>query len=419
MKLLVLAPQPCYIDRGTPIAVDLTLATLSEAGHEVDLLTFPGGEDRAYAGLRTLRVGSWLSKTPVRPGLSAKKLLLDLLMLGKAIKLAATNRYALVHAVEESSFIALLLRLVFRIHYLSDMDSRMTTQITDRFSWLRPLEKVLWSIESLPIRYASGVVTMCESLRHRVSAVREDNVFVVKDVSLLDYYKAAELQIPAKLNEIREQHDSVLMYIGNLETYQGIDLLLESFSKLMTNGKHPKSALVIVGGDSDRIAHYQQRASELKITAQTFFLGHQPVGMLKALTGMADVLVSPRIHGSNTPLKLYSYLDSGVPVLATDLQTHTQVVSEEHAKLCAATPAAMAEAIAELIDNPEHRATLARNARQLVIEHHSIDVFRRQMLGIYDQFTQSPGGPSGDTQQERLSPTKTFAESGKQNNGDN
>ena len=133
MKVLLLAPQPCHIDRGTPIAVDLTLATLSEAGYEVDLVTFPGGETRRYRGLRTYRVGEWLSRRPARAGLSAKKLVLDLLMLGRAIRLAASNRYTLVHAVEESAFIALLLKLLFRVPYVSDMDSRMTTQLTDRF----------------------------------------------------------------------------------------------------------------------------------------------------------------------------------------------------------------------------------------------------------------------------------------------
>jgi len=345
----MLAPQPCYIDRGTPIAVDMTLATLSEAGYEVDLLTFPGGEDRHYPGLRTFRVTDRFSKTPARPGLSAYKLLLDILMLGKAIKLAAKNRYTLVHAVEESSFIALVLRVLFRIPYLSDMDSRMTTQITDRFHWLKPFDKLLWAIESLPIRFARGVVTMCDSLRDQVSSVRQNNIFVVKDVSLLDYYSSPELQLPPQLAEIRARHETLLMYIGNLESYQGIDLLLEAFS-------HPRSD----NSDSDT----------------------------------PDLLVSPRIQGTNTPLKIYSYLDSGVPVICTNLQTHTQVVDSTQAKLCAATPAAMAGAITELINDPEQRARLAQNAKQLVNEQHSVAVFRRQMLDVYCQLTDSPSGTS-------------------------
>ena len=52
----------------------------------------------------------------------------------------------------------------------------------------------------------------------------------------------------------------------------------------------------------------------------------------------ADVLVSPRTKGANTPMKVYSYLDSGVAVLATRLPTHTQVMNDETALLAEPTP---------------------------------------------------------------------------------
>lgn len=406
MKLLMLAPQPCYIDRGTPIAVDMTLATLSEAGHEVDLLTFPGGADRSYKGLRTFRVGSCLSSRPARAGLSAKKLFLDVLMLAKAIQLAATNRYTLVHAVEESSFIALVLRIVFRVPYLSDMDSRMTTQITDRFHWLKPLDKVLWAIESLPTRYARGVVTMCDSLRSAVLPIRSDNVFVVKDVSLLDYYTTVELETPVELDQIREQHRNVMMYIGNLETYQGIDLLLNAFAQLVTTNPTTSAALVIVGGDDTRIAAYQTIADQLGVGERCFFLGPQPVGMLKALMSKADILLSPRTQGTNTPLKLYSYLDSGIPVLATALQTHTQVVNSKQALLCAPESGAMADAMATLIESPGLREGLAANAKCLIQKRHSPEVFRREMLEIYRLMTVTKATNDSSSDSARSTPDR-------------
>lgn len=383
MRVLLLAPQPCYIDRGTPIAVDLTLATLSEAGYEIDLLTFPGGADRHYRGLRTFRVGNWLSRRPTRAGLSGQKLLLDLLMLVRAIRLAASNRYQLVHAVEESTFIALFLRLIFRIPFVTDMDSRMTTQITDRFTWLKPLDRMLWAVESLPARFARGVVTMCDSLKNEVLKIRDSNVFVVKDVSLLDYYENPALETPAELAEIRERHEQLLMYIGNLETYQGIGVMLDAFALLRDNRPEKNPALVIAGGEPELIEYYGAMAARLGISDQCYFLGQQPVGLLKKLMRQADVMLSPRTQGTNTPLKLYSYLDSGVPVLATNLQTHTQVVSDKHAMLCEPNPQAMAEAMAELLDSRWLRQRLACNAQQLIKEHHSLAVFRREMLEIY------------------------------------
>ena len=404
MKVLFLAPQPCYIDRGTPIAVDLTLATLSDAGYEIDLLTFAGGEDRNYPGVRTFRVGRWFSRKPTRAGLSGKKLWLDMLMLVQAIRLALSNRYTLVHAVEESSFIALILHGLFRIPFVSDMDSRLTTQLTDRFRWLKPFDKLLWKIESLPTRFASGVVAMCDSLKHEVLKVRAGNVFVVKDVSLLDYYGNSELSLPSELADIRGKHQHLLMYIGNLESYQGINLMLSAFALLRNHTEKSYTeqratetkagtALVIVGGDNERISHYRSQARALGIEHQCYFLGPQPVGMLHDLMQQADVMLSPRTQGTNTPLKLYSYLDSGVPVLATNLQTHTQVVDEGQAMLCEPNPEAMANAMGTLLDSKQIAEQIATNAKALVEEHHSLEVFRREMLAVYQQVTETRALP--------------------------
>ena len=56
MKILFIAPQPFYQDRGTPIAVDLLLRTLSGVGHNVDLLTYHEGEERNYPGVNIIRI---------------------------------------------------------------------------------------------------------------------------------------------------------------------------------------------------------------------------------------------------------------------------------------------------------------------------------------------------------------------------
>ena len=45
MRILLMAPQPFYIERGTPIAVKLLARALCSAGHTVDLLTYHEGED--------------------------------------------------------------------------------------------------------------------------------------------------------------------------------------------------------------------------------------------------------------------------------------------------------------------------------------------------------------------------------------
>ena len=57
MKILVVAPQPFYTERGTPIAVKLLVETLAQAGHAVDLLVYHQGADVSIPGVRLLRAG--------------------------------------------------------------------------------------------------------------------------------------------------------------------------------------------------------------------------------------------------------------------------------------------------------------------------------------------------------------------------
>ena len=57
------------------------------------------------------------------------------------------------------------------------------------------------------------------------------------------------------------------------------------------------------------------------------------------------MLVSPRIAGTNTPLKLYAYLKTGKPIVATDLPTHTQVLTSQTALLAPPDPRAFGQAL--------------------------------------------------------------------------
>ena len=147
------------------------------------------------------------------------------------------------------------------------------------------------------------------------------------------------------------------MYVGNLEHYQGIGLLLEGFQHSLK--RVPDARLVIVGGMQKDIVRYRDRAAELGIEGQVHFLGPRPLGTLGVLLQRADVLVSPRLKGLNTPMKIYSYLDSGTAVLATRLRTHTQVLDDKTAYLVEPNPEALGEGLADLLSDPRLRERLA------------------------------------------------------------
>ena len=115
MNILLLAPHPFYQERGTPIAVDLLLRVLSQRGNTIDVLTYHEGAPRAYPGVTLHRIPDIAGIRDIRPGFSWKKVVCDLVLMFKAFRLAGGRKYQVVHAVEESVFIAILLRLVYQI----------------------------------------------------------------------------------------------------------------------------------------------------------------------------------------------------------------------------------------------------------------------------------------------------------------
>jgi glycosyltransferase involved in cell wall biosynthesis len=96
------------------------------------------------------------------------------------------------------------------------------------------------------------------------------------------------------------------------------------------------------------------------------------------------MLVSPRTHGGNTPLKLFSYMWSEIPIVATDLPTHTQVLDPHSAILCAPAPEEMATAMLAVLDDPARFASLGAAARARVLRDYSRDAFRRKLLAAYE-----------------------------------
>jgi len=383
MKILLLAPQPFFQERGTPIAVNLLLRALSAAGHALDVVTLREGENVSYPGVTLHRVGPRAWFRGVRPGFSARKMLADWFVFTKAMKLARTGRYDVVHAVEEAIFAAWLPWLR-KLPFVYDMDSCLSRQIGESHPHLRWLRPVLERCEKAAVRRAAAVLAVCEALAATARHHGAGQVTVLRDISLLE-----NCGQPADVNlrGATPPGAFLFLYIGNLEPYQGIDLLLASFA--LVNKTAPGSvALAIVGGTPATIAAYRRKAAALGITANTTFLGPKPVAMLKGLLDQADAVVSPRVQGNNTPMKIYSYLDAGKPIVATAISSHTEVLDEAVAVLAPPEPAAFADAMRRVTADPDLRRRIAANARALAARRYHFAAYQETVWQFYRDLEQ-------------------------------
>jgi glycosyltransferase involved in cell wall biosynthesis len=385
VKILVLAPHPFFQARGTPLAVRRVLEFLSGRGHQVDLLTLHEGENVDIPNCRIYRIPRPFGIRNIRPGFSLKKVLCDIFMFSKCLGMVRRNQYDLIHAVEEAAFIAAAMQRLTGVPYIYDMDSSLAEQLVDAYPALQFAFPTLRRCEALAVRRSLGVLTVCAALEDVAHGHAPDKpVGRVEDTTLLgsDVMHGANGQgsdttLPAGVGP----NTPLAMYVGNLEHYQGIGLLLEGFRHTLS--RVPDAHLVIVGGLQEDIAHYRNAATRLGIVSQVHFLGPRPIAALNGLFKRADVLVSPRLKGLNTPMKIYSYLDSGTAVLATRLRTHTQILDDRTAYLVAPEPAALGAGLADLLSDPGLRERLARQAKAYVQQEFTPEAAERKLSSFY------------------------------------
>jgi glycosyltransferase involved in cell wall biosynthesis len=386
VRVLVIAPHPFFEERGTPIAVRAVLETLSELGHELHVLTYHIGQDLQVPNCHVHRIPRIPGVSEVPPGLSFKKLLCDAVLSAKCLKLVRQIDFDLIHAMEEAAFLAMIVKRMRGTPYVYDMDSALALQALEKWPPLKVFRPLMIWLERLAIRDSFAVLAVCRLLEERALAAAPGTLVErLEDMSTLPHTMPPTEDLRGELGF----SGPIVLYVGNLERYQGIDLLLSAFGQIVNQLSDVH--LVLIGGRSEHIRHYSKRARQLGIDQRTHFVGPKPHALLKGYLVQADVLASPRISGINTPMKIYSYLDSGTPVLATRLPTHTQVLDDEIAFLAEPTAEGLAESLLSVFSDEDRRSKIAAEARVRVRDEYSREAFQRKLGRFYARLQEELG----------------------------
>jgi len=319
-------------------------------------------------------------------GFSVRKVLCDIALLWRLFIVTRRTHYDVLHAVEEAVFLSLMVAGISGSRLVYDMDSSLPEQLVDKYVALRPVDGVLRRLERFAIAHSDLVLAVCEDLATRARSYSTATpVDVVEDVSMVGNDSSGEVE---DLRRHLEPGDILALYVGNLERYQGVDLMLEALAKL----ESPPLKFVAIGGNAESVADYRARAAALGLSETAIFVGPRPLQQLGRYLEQADVLVSPRLSGHNTPMKLYSYLGAGKAVLATRIRSHTQVLSDDNALLVEPTAASLAHGLDALLYSPPLRKRLGRKAGRLAETRYSLTHFRASIASAYRRLTVAPSG---------------------------
>lgn len=361
-RVLLVAPQPFYDDRGTPIAIKHVLKALLELGYHVDVLTYPMGENLKYERVRYFRSSNPLRIRSVPIGFSWRKVVLDI-GLNRALKQRLeVEDYVCIHAVEEAAFFALHAARKKKIPVIYDMQSSMAEQMAAKALLRNPLcRRLLYACEQWLIQNANQ--TMCSAglagpVRRQMPDAR---------IQEWNYPGLSGTVSPNEVSELRQELNihkeaTVVLYTGNFAEYQGVDLLVDAMAKVYP--QNPDTVLVLVGYEKGKNAELVKRL-ETKIPKYGYrLIPRQPKSRIGVFMELADIVVSPRAYGHNLPLKVLEYLGAGCVIVATDIEAHRCILNKDLAVLTEASADGLAGGIAELIKDPDRHAALRKAARE-------------------------------------------------------
>ncbi|MDO8550467.1 MAG: glycosyltransferase, partial [Ignavibacteria bacterium] len=288
-------------------------------------------------------------------------------------------------------FFAYFLKPIFKFKLIYDMHSSLVQQLTNfKFTTSKLIIGIFKKLEDSCLRSADAVITICPDLYDYVNSLisNKSKHFLIEnsifDDVVLKNGKASGVEFLEVVDKTLalEPNKKLIVYAGTLEKYQGIDILINSFPFVVE--KEPDALLLIMGGNEKQVDYHKNLAESNGVKDKIIFTGRIPQHLVKKYNKFAKVLVSPRSEGTNTPLKVYEQIASGIPLVATNIYSHTQVLNNDVSFLVDPEPKAFAEGIIQALKNENLKEQKVANAKKLYEVKYSREVYSKKLKQLFE-----------------------------------
>jgi glycosyltransferase involved in cell wall biosynthesis len=252
------------------------------------------------------------------------------------------------------------------------------------FFGLRPL---IWEVHTAVWNFLAGratrsaekIITISNGLAdfYEGHGVPKEKLSIAHDaVDAREFEIAETKEVIRKELELPEGR-AIIEYVGKFRTMghpKGVEEIIQIGGNL--KHKHPELFLLIVGLNNDELPLAQEVATQAGLTAGDYRLvAHVPRHMVPRYIRAADILLmnypnTPHYARIMSPLKVFEYMASGVPMVSSDLPSLREVLPE--GSVCFVPPddpTAFGIGIERVLDNPEYAQSLGENAHRAVVVH--------------------------------------------------
>lgn len=385
LRILMLAPTPYFADRGCHVRIYEEARVVRQLGHEVCLVTYHLGRDMGDIPTERIARIPWYRKLTAGP--SWHKPYLDILLFFKALRVARRFRPHLIHAhLHEGAFIGIFLKKILRVPLLFDCQGSLTGEIIDH-GFVRSgsrLAAFFAAIERFINANVDAVVT--SSTAGAQALVSQWGVPAAKVTPLTDGVSTDEF-VPGDKAAARRSlglpsDRPVVVFLGLLNRYQGVDLLLDVMAIL--KGRGVRVHFLIMGFPEEK---YRRQAEERDLAGMITFTGRVDYGQAPDYLAAGDLAVSPKISLTEANGKLFNYMACGLPCLVFDTPVNREILGETGSYARFNDPVDYADRLEEMLADPLGLEYLGNCAREKAVDEHSWHARGGRLLHIYSTLT--------------------------------
>ncbi|MEP7289218.1 MAG: glycosyltransferase family 4 protein [Chloroflexota bacterium] len=389
LRILAIAPTPFFVDRGGHVQIYEQAQALQKLGNTLEICTYHIGRD--MPGLVTHRIARvpWYNKTDAGP--SYHKLYLAAMMFMLSWQQIRRFKPDILHGHGwDGCWIAYALYKVTGVPFVFDMQGSFTGEIVAH-EYAKPTGlffRFLKWVERRTLNLGTVVTQSEQMVQDAIHdfGVRPDRIFHTYDGVDTDNFRpgidASDLRIALKLPTDKK----IVVFIGLLKAYQGVDSLLEAIHILVCDLGYTGAHFLIMGFPDEDV--YSARANEMGIGDYTTFPGKIDYKQAPRYLALGDVAVAPKLSPTEGDGKIYNYLANGLPIVAYDRPASKEILGDLAIYAELGNAHSLADALKEALTNETLAAELSRKGREMAVEKFSWLAVARRLVVAYEDVIQ-------------------------------
>lgn len=382
MNILVVAPVPFYIDRGTPIRILNEIRMAHSRGHTVRVVTYHIGDmprELKDIGVSIVRIPAlffWYKKQHAGP--SFMKYFLDILLWMYTVREIFIFKPDVIHAHGyEGVLIAHTARKIFfkkKMRLVGDFHGGLVSELV-MYGHIRLslFQKIFQFLEKRIYCMPDILVASSLQLQQFILQYRMHDVYFIPDSSDFSHMQFAHKSIRDRFGI--KDHMCVITYTGGFSQEKGIDVVIALIHAL---SDYNTIAWVIAGSPKEQLVIPESLRNVCHVVSPL------DRATLEEILSITDIGLEPKIkvtlQGSG---KLLRYMSHGVPAVCFSNETSNWYVGGELQEYLAARSFdEYANKLKLLINTPTLRASVRRKLKSRA-EEFSLEKIALQLDTIY------------------------------------